>query len=53
MTYHSKYCGQPDVQTACGLGITPLKTDFAGPADKMENKEDEDIIDEALSFFRA
>ena len=53
VSYHSKYCSDTNVVSACGLGVTDLKTDFAGPAGKMTNKDEEDCIDEALSFFRA
>jgi hypothetical protein len=37
----------------CGIGLCPLKTDFPGPAPKMTNAEEEDIIDETISYFRA
>ena len=34
------------------MGFTPLKTTMAGPAPKCADEE-EDIIDEAIGYFRA
>ena len=50
MSYHSKYCEDSKVETACGIAVLPLKTQFIGPAPKMDaNSEEEDIVDEAIS----
>jgi len=39
-------------QTVCGIAIAPMKTVVAGPAPKMDDPSKDDIIDEALKFFR-
>ena len=52
MSYHSKYCADKETPSLSGFGFTPLKTSVAGPAPKAADDE-EDIIDEALYFFRA
>ena len=54
VSYHSRYCDIPNNEIACGIAILPLKTQFLGPAPKMDiNSEEEDIVDEAISQFRA
>ena len=53
VSYHSKFCDDKSFEMACGIPILPLKTEFQGPATKIANAEEEDIVDEALTFFRA
>ena len=50
MALHSKYNTGLE-KVACGLCIAPLKTSVSGPAQKLLTQDD-DIIDEALKFFR-
>ena len=52
VTYHSTFAKDLSIKTACGVGLCPIKTATQGPAPKMQGDGD-DIIDEALSFFRA
>lgn len=51
MAYHSKYNNSQLEKVACGICIAPLKTSVPGPAKNIIGA-DEDIIDEALKFFR-
>ena len=42
-----------DLKTiACGIAIAPMKSSLAGPAPKMPDPSKDDIIDEAIKFFR-
>ena len=41
------------METANGFAILPIKTEFAGPAPKAPGGDYEDVIDEALNYFRA
>mmetsp|Transcript_9436 Transcript_9436/g.14238 ORF Transcript_9436/g.14238 Transcript_9436/m.14238 type:complete len:176 (-) Transcript_9436:172-699(-) len=51
--YHSKL-QQQAVGDACGISILPIKTRIRGPAPLLDPEgNDEDIIDEALFYFRA
>ena len=53
VTYHSRFCNDGQAyEKACGLDLLPLKSQIAGPAPKMTTDE-EDIVDEAIKFFRA
>jgi len=47
--YHSKFTNVP--QMVGNMGLLPLRTNFKGPAAKMQGAE-EDIIDEALLYFK-
>jgi len=49
--YHSTMLDQK-VATACGSALLPLKTKVKGPAPPAKPSEP-DVIDEAISFFRA
>ena len=53
VSYHSQFCSDISVETACGIAILPIKSEFPGPAPKPPSPDMEDIIDEALTFFRA
>ena len=35
------------------MALLPVKTSFRGPAPPLANSEEQDIIDEALYFFKA
>ena len=52
MVYHSSRNEVSDVQLVCGCGVFPIKTTTRGPAPLASDAED-DIIDEALGFFKA
>ena len=52
VTYHSKFCSDTSIKTFAGVGVCPIRTDIPGSAPKFTG-EGEDIIDEALTFFRA
>jgi len=49
--YHSTL-NSSQAQTACGSAILPLKTKVKGPAPPAKSEEN-DIIDESITFFRA
>ena len=52
--YHSSYNKTADeFQQACSVPILPLRTSVRGPAPKMMDGEEKDVIDETLTFFRA
>lgn len=53
MTYHSSFCKAKDVELACGLPLLALKGSTAGPSPKADSDEAVDIVDEAISMFRA
>lgn len=50
MALHSKYNSSLE-KVACGVCIAPIKTSLSGPAPKLLIQDD-DIIDEAIKFFR-
>ncbi|KAF4347869.1 hypothetical protein G4B88_009950 [Cannabis sativa] len=52
MVYHSSFVDDERVTKACGCPILPLKTHIKGPAPDL-NQDQTDIIDEAITFFRA
>lgn len=39
-------------QIACGIAIAPIKTAVQGPAPRVDDPSKDDIIDEAIKFFR-
>lgn len=49
--YHSSF-NEVDAARVCGMSVLPLKGGTKGPAPKA-NPGDEDIIDEAIKFYRA
>jgi len=49
--YHSSFNDKSD-KVVCNMAILPLKTKFKGPAVQAP-ADQEDIIDEALNFFKA
>jgi len=49
--YHSNL-NTTDTKVVCNLAIVPLKTKYKGPA-PLASGDQEDIIDEALNFFKA
>lgn len=51
MAYHSKYNNAQIEKVACGICVAPLKTNILGPA-KTFSGEEEDMIDEAIKYFR-
>ena len=51
MALHSKYNTGLE-KVACGVCIAPIKTTVSGPAPKLIAGDLEDIIDEALKYFR-
>eukprot|EP00164_Ancoracysta_twista_P005336 GFYU01007299.1.p1 GENE.GFYU01007299.1~~GFYU01007299.1.p1 ORF type:complete len:176 (-),score=45.50 GFYU01007299.1:185-712(-) len=50
--YHSTF-NEAQCQQACTCGILPLKTTVKGPAPPHLDPGKDDIIDEALTFFKA
>ncbi|GMI51973.1 hypothetical protein ScalyP_jg5269 [Parmales sp. scaly parma] len=50
--YHSKN-DDSNCATACGMAFMPMKTAVKGPAVPLEQSDSPDIIDEAISTFRA
>ncbi|GAB6028681.1 Actin- protein 2/3 complex subunit 3-A [Chamberlinius hualienensis] len=48
--YHSQFIKAP--QLIGNMALLPIKTSYRGPAPKA-NKDDQDIIDEALYYFKA
>jgi len=52
--YHSKR-NEEGYEEACGCAICPLKSELKGPIAPFvpTSPEDEDIVDETLSYFRA
>ncbi|MCL7041219.1 hypothetical protein MKW94_011756 [Papaver nudicaule] len=51
MVYHSSFVDDEGITKACGCPLLPLKSHIKGPA-PISDKET-DIVDEAISFFRA
>jgi len=53
MAYHSSF-NEPKVvpPQICGMYVLPIKTKQRGPA-TVQSGSDEDIVDEAIAFFRA
>nr|GMC99087.1 actin-related protein 2/3 complex subunit 3 [Ipomoea batatas] len=50
--YHSSFVDEEGVSKACGCPLLPLKSHIKGPAPVSE-QDSTDIIDEAITFFRA
>ncbi len=50
--YNSTFNSFKAPKETCGMAILPLKTNVKGPAPKADPK-DEDIIDEAIKYYRA
>ncbi|GAA0148571.1 actin or actin-binding cytoskeletal protein [Lithospermum erythrorhizon] len=50
--YHSSFVDEDGVSKACGCPLLPLKSHIKGPAPVSE-QESTDIVDEAITFFRA
>ncbi|KAL2929785.1 Actin-related protein 2/3 complex subunit 3 [Bienertia sinuspersici] len=50
--YHSSFVDEEGITKACGCPLLPLKTHIKGPA-PVSDQESNDIVDEAISFFRA
>lgn len=49
--YHSSFLDPP--QLLGNVAILPIKTQFRGPAPPQLNTNEQDIIDEALYYFKA
>ncbi|KAJ8629403.1 hypothetical protein MRB53_022726 [Persea americana] len=52
MVYHSSFVDEEGVAKACGCPLLPLKSHIKGPA-PISNQDRTDIVDEAITFFRA
>ncbi|RAL50143.1 unnamed protein product [Cuscuta campestris] len=52
MVYHSSFVEEEGIAIACGCPLLPLKSHIKGPAPVSE-QDSTDIIDEAITFFRA
>ncbi|CAH9107080.1 unnamed protein product [Cuscuta europaea] len=52
MVYHSSFVEEEGITKACGCPLLPLKSHIRGPAPVSEH-DSTDIIDEAITFFRA
>ncbi|CAN1218067.1 Actin-related protein 2/3 complex subunit 3 [Linum perenne] len=52
MVYHSSFVDDDGVTKACGCPLLPLKSHIKGPA-PTSNQGKNDIVDEAITFFRA
>lgn len=52
MVYHSSFIDDDGITKACGCPLLPLKTHIKGPAPASDSDK-ADIIDEAITFFRA
>ncbi|KAK9125083.1 hypothetical protein Scep_013929 [Stephania cephalantha] len=52
MVYHSSFVNEEEFANACGCPLLPLKTHIKGPA-PLSNQDSADIVDEAITFFRA
>ncbi|KAM1173308.1 hypothetical protein FF1_026041 [Malus domestica] len=50
--YHSSFVNDEGITKACGCPLLPLKSHIKGPAPVSE-QDRTDIVDEAISFFRA
>ncbi|XP_027074847.1 actin-related protein 2/3 complex subunit 3-like [Coffea arabica] len=50
MVYHSNFVVDEGIAKACGCPLLPLKSHIKGPAPASDTT---DIVDEAISFFRA
>ena len=53
MTYHSKWNDDSSMATLSGIAFAPIKTKFAGPAQVLPESQEDDIVDEAIGYFRA
>ncbi|OVA19470.1 ARP2/3 complex [Macleaya cordata] len=49
--YHSSFVNDEGITKACGCPLLPLKSHIKGPAPISD--QDTDIVDEAITFFRA
>ncbi|CAH1985717.1 unnamed protein product [Acanthoscelides obtectus] len=49
--YHSSFLKPPEV--IGNMAILPFKTQFRGPAPIQTNSNEQDIIDEAIYYFKA
>ncbi|XP_042480711.1 actin-related protein 2/3 complex subunit 3 isoform X2 [Macadamia integrifolia] len=52
MVYHSSFVNEEAIAKACGCPLLPLKSHIKGPA-PVSDQDKTDIIDEAITFFRA
>ncbi|KAJ6849803.1 actin-related protein 2/3 complex subunit 3 [Iris pallida] len=52
MVYHSSFVDEEGISRACGCPLLPLKSHIKGPA-PVSDQDKVDIVDEAISFFRA
>ncbi|GMQ07281.1 hypothetical protein CsSME_00051538 [Camellia sinensis var. sinensis] len=50
--YHSSFVDEEGITKACGCPLLPLKSHIKGPA-PVSNQDRTDIVDEAITFFRA
>jgi len=52
MPAYTSTLNEMSVPQVCGMSVLPIKTSIRGPAPQARDGE-EDIIDEAIKFFRA
>eukprot|EP01115_Flamella_aegyptia_P002526 TRINITY_DN136615_c0_g1_i1.p1 TRINITY_DN136615_c0_g1~~TRINITY_DN136615_c0_g1_i1.p1 ORF type:complete len:175 (+),score=71.84 TRINITY_DN136615_c0_g1_i1:39-563(+) len=52
MPYHSAFNDKSDLKTLCNLALLPVKTKYKIPTPPAPSDQ-EDIIDEALNYFKA
>ncbi|KAI7988351.1 Actin-related protein 2/3 complex subunit 3 [Camellia lanceoleosa] len=52
LVYHSSFVDEEGITKACGCPLLPLKSHIKGPA-PVSNQDRTDIVDEAITFFRA
>ncbi|XWS27079.1 hypothetical protein CRYUN_Cryun26dG0085800 [Craigia yunnanensis] len=50
--YHCSFVDDERITKACGCPLLPLKSHIKGPA-PVSNQDRTDIVDEAITFFRA
>jgi len=53
MVYHSSFNEDQGNRLICNMSILPLKTKYKGPANPQREVDKEDVVDEALNFFKA
>jgi len=51
--YHSSYNKDTGFRVLCNMAILPVATQYKGPAPKPTDTTKPDIVDEALTFFKA
>lgn len=51
--YHSKFTTDFKGQVVCGCAILPIKTQIKGGGAPVQTSNDEDVIDEVLTYFKA